>query len=71
MPHLKYNVDASKPLGAYVSGASGLRRQASDLSVGTQRLWPAYREQPLLHRTETLRPGYRLMVSMENDGAQR
>jgi hypothetical protein len=24
----------------------------------------------LLQRTETLRPGYRLTVSMENDGAQ-
>jgi hypothetical protein len=36
MPHHRYNVDASKLLFAYVSEAFRLRRQTSDLSVGTQ-----------------------------------
>jgi hypothetical protein len=36
MPHLKYNVDASKLLFAHVSEVFRLRRQTSDLSVGTQ-----------------------------------
>jgi hypothetical protein len=36
MPHLKYNVDASKLLYPYVSEVFRLRRQTSDLSAGTQ-----------------------------------